>query len=100
MQKTEITYDDQATNAAIELYGEIAQKIMLFEEMAELQKAVCKTIRGINDKPHLIEELADVYIMLEQLKIMDHISNGSVQVMIDYKIKRLNERLENSHEPE
>lgn len=78
---------------AIHKYGECNQRFMVLEEMAELQKEICKERRGCGNKPHLCEELADVYIMLEQLKIMEGITDKDVQKMIDYKVKRLYERL-------
>ena len=44
----------------IEHYGDRSQKEMLFEEMAELQKEVCKELRGKGNIQHIAEELADV----------------------------------------
>ena len=40
-------------------YGADHQKDKLFEEMAELQKEVCKEKDGKGDIPHIAEELAD-----------------------------------------
>lgn len=80
---------------AIETYGEESQKTMLFEEMAELQKEVCKSLRGNDNKMEIIEEVADVMIMIEQLKMMENISDSAINLEIRRKTERLKERLEN-----
>ena len=46
-------------------YGLDSQLNILQEELAELIQAVSKFRRG--DPSHIIEEIADVYIMLEQI---------------------------------
>jgi NTP pyrophosphatase (non-canonical NTP hydrolase) len=50
---------DQALNH----FGIDAQKIKAIEEMAELTQAICKDT-------NIAEEIADVQILLEQLKIV------------------------------
>ena len=54
-------------------YGQKAQRRQLVEECAELIQSVCKLERTAPNKAefahyHFIEELADVEIMLEQMK--------------------------------
>ena len=56
--------------AAIDVYGEEAQTKMVLEEMSELQKEICKRWRGADNIGNIAEELADVEIMLDQLKMM------------------------------
>lgn len=59
--------------AAIEVFGEAAQVTMVFEEMAELQKELCKWLRGNTDvaeRYRIAEEIADVEIMLAQMKLL------------------------------
>ena len=51
--------------SAIKLYGADRQLDKLVEEIGELLQALVKWRQG-GDKLHLLEELADVYIMLEQ----------------------------------
>jgi len=57
------------------LYGKVWQRwkdlqfIMLFEEMSELQKEICKQYRGKGDNEAIAEEIADVQIMLDQMKL-------------------------------
>ena len=52
---------------ALAVYGKKMQITVAIEEMSELQKALCKHIRGMNVSVNVAEEMADVYIMLEQL---------------------------------
>ena len=74
---------------AIETYGEIPQIDVAIEEMAELTQALSKYKRG---KQHNVEEeIADVSIMLEQLKII--FDNKKVKKIKNKKIKRLNKGL-------
>lgn len=69
------------------------QLIVAIEELSELQKELCKTLRGNINKENIIEELADVYIMLDQVKIYFSITSNEVKEMIDKKIERTKERL-------
>lgn len=78
----------------IDHYGENHQKDKLFEEMAELQKEVCKEKDGKGDKQHIAEELADVYVMLQQLQLMYRISDEKVELEVQKKIERTLERIE------
>lgn len=71
---------------AIERYGAESQEGIAQEECAELIQAISKKHRG---KPHNIaEEIADVEIMLEQLKIINGCKN-EVKEIRKQKIKRL-----------
>lgn len=79
---------------ALETWGGNAQILMLLEEMAELQVEVVKNInREENNIKEIIGETADVYIMLEQLKMKYNIEK-EVEEMIDYKVQRVKNRLE------
>ncbi len=69
------------------------QLIVAIEELSELQKELCKTLRGNISKENIIEELADVYIMLDQIKIYFSITSNEVKEIIDKKIERTKERL-------
>lgn len=79
---------------AIRQYGEANQLVVVFEEMAELQKEICKSIRYNKKqlKPKIAEELADVEIMLEQVKIIFQIDDDVEMWRLD-KVVRLRERL-------
>ena len=83
---------------AIDLYGEKAQKLMAIEEMSELTKEICKDFRGKLDREHLIEEMADVLIMLDQMLLLYKISGEEVGLMRIKKVERLKERLEKQND--
>ena len=74
--------------AALKQWGPIAQTLMVFEEMSELQKELCKSARGKQNKDAIAEEIADVYIMLGQMVLLH---KCAVEVE-EYKAKKL-ERL-------
>lgn len=73
---------------AIKKYGEENQIKKAVEEMAELTKELCKN----NDPMHIAEEIADVEIMLEQLKLIYYCA-FTVNVWRAKKLDRLKERL-------
>lgn len=82
--------------AAINKYGSRAQITMLFEEMAELQDALCKYLRGRDVNPrHIAEETADVGIMLDQIGILFGIEDV-VAEQRGFNVKRLRERIEDN----
>ena len=85
--------NNQILYKAIKTYGVDAQMKMAIEEMSELTKELCKNFRGKDNKEQIAEEIADVEIMVEQLKIM---FGCSVEVMRfkEWKMARLEERLE------
>lgn len=79
---------------AIETYGAYGQTVVAIEELSEAQKELCKAIRnGLNpDRNHLAEEIADVYIMLEQMEMIYNLD--TVDLWKAKKIERLKNRLE------
>lgn len=78
--------------AALAQYGSQAQTLMLFEEMAELQKELCKYARGRRNTAAIAEEIADVQIMLEQM-ILLHDCREDVESVRKFKVARLANRL-------
>lgn len=78
----------------IKKYGD-KQLIVAIEELSELQKELCKALRGKPNKENIIEEFADVLIMLDQVKIYFKIEDDEIRDIIDQKIKRTKERLLN-----
>lgn len=59
--------DKKIYRAALETFGHASQVKKLFEEMAELQAAICHALDGKDDTSHVAEEIADVQIMLGQM---------------------------------
>ena len=77
---------------ALEKWGTDAQILMVFEEMSELQKELCKNWRGKDNAEQIAEEIADVEIVLAQLKMIYGIS-GIVRQFREEKLMRLEQRL-------
>lgn len=76
----------------IKKYGD-KQLIVAVEELSELQKELCKALRGKHNKENIIEEFADVLIMLDQVKIYFKIEDDEIRDIIEQKIQRTKERL-------
>lgn len=81
-------------NKASEVWGKALQIDLCVEELAELIQALCKLKRGKSGEK-VIEELADVYIMLEQIRFLLN-SDQEIEQMIAYKLSRLKKRVEKS----
>ena len=79
---------------ALDKWGIRAQTMMVFEEMAELQKEICKNWRGANNADQIAEEIADVEIMLAQLKMIYGIADDARR----YKEQKLNRRVDRLQE--
>lgn len=81
--------------AAFERFGEPHQLLVAFEEMAELTKAISKAIRYSREghKTAITEEIADVEIMLEQVKMIFDIDDEDVEMWRLDKIVRLRRTL-------
>lgn len=90
----------EVLKAAISTYGKEAQVDMVIEEMSELIKALLKYRRSKNTtgiehgklRSNIIEEAADVLIMVVQILMM-YDKDGECQAEVDYKVNRLYERL-------
>lgn len=84
---------------ALEKYGANAQRRQMIEEMAELTQALCKLTRLAESpnwgeaheraKAHVLEEIADVQIMLNQMQLI----YGDCTEWEIKKLERLAERL-------
>lgn len=75
-----------------ESYGKESQTIKSIEEMAELTKALVKERQGSGSIEEVIDELADVQIMTEQLMcIFD--CHAAVDERIEYKLQRQLKRM-------
>ncbi len=73
-------------------YGTTAQQLKLLEEMSELSKEIIKGLLDEVNRGNLIDEVADVEIVLEQLKLMHGIGED-VKRRKKWKKKRLEKRL-------
>lgn len=78
---------------AIRVFGCEAQLDIVVEELAELTCAIQRRKRGRPDA-NVEEEMGDVFVILEQLKMIYGISESEIQGWIDSKIERLQDRIE------
>ena len=69
---------------AIDRYGVYAQCLMLFEEMAELQKEVCKNFRGADNTEQIAEEITALEDAIKAEMMAQHVNEMQVDV---YKVK-------------
>lgn len=82
----------------IDKYGTKHQEDIAIEELSELQKAILKHRRKRSKKRRkkVIDEIADVSVMLEQLKII-YSCNKEVEERMDYKINRQIKRIKKKY---
>ncbi len=84
---------------AVLTWGRNAQSLMMIEEMSELTKVICKFYRAGDDMSageaveSIREEMADVQIMLDQMRIMF----GETGHQERLKLERLGRRLDKAH---
>lgn len=62
--------DKKIYKEALDKYGAQMQETICIEELSELQKALCKNIRGKGSMEDISEEIADVQIMLAQMILL------------------------------
>jgi len=80
---------------AVDKWGRALQLLMAIEEMAELAKLIVKEFRHGSSpllRANLVQEIADVEIMLDQLKVVFNCEYEVVEGRKE-KLKRLEERL-------
>lgn len=78
---------------AIDTFGEETQKCQAVSELAELIKAITNDQTGRLDRGNIVEEIADVKIMLMQLEIIYRINEDEMNSEMAWKIDRLEKRL-------
>ena len=78
-------------------YGIQNQALMLGEEFGELFKAINKRLRNKTlDNKEIIEEMADLRIMLVQMEIFFDIDSMSLSEAVGRKIARIEQRLKDN----
>ena len=81
-------------NSLIDKFGSVTQLIVTIEELSELQKAITKLLRNKVTQDNITamtEEIADVEIMLEQIKQFFKISE-EVEYQKGIKLIRTEQR--------
>ena len=80
----------------INKYGEKAQILQSIEEMSELTKELLKNInRNENNEKEIIQEIADVIVMITQLVMIYKIDVEKIYGAIEYKLERQEKRMKN-----
>lgn len=76
-------------------YGKKAQSMQACEECAELIQAVSKLTRGVTEMRilALVEEIADVRIMMSQLMQLYGIPETEIATLVERKLQRQLERI-------
>ncbi len=76
-------------------YGFHNQCIKAVEELNELGVKLAKSAVKNSLRVDAIEEIADVEIMLEQIKYLSHISDKDINDIKEYKVQRQMFRIKN-----
>lgn len=75
----------------IKSFGSKHQILIAIEELSELQKELIKYLRNKDNQDHISEEMADVYIMLYQLRFIFK-NDRRIDQYIKKKTKRTQQR--------
>ena len=91
---TKLEYmDKKIIMQSIAHYGQQKQAVVCMEECSELIQAISKELRGKSDLDHLTEEMADVAICLEMMKLLFNIKQEDIDIWVKLKQKRMQERM-------
>lgn len=74
----------------IEKHGENHQRYKAAEELSELQTLLLQDANKNGKVPvgQIVEEIADVYVMLKQMLLVYELDDRDIQPIIDYKLER------------
>ncbi len=75
-------------------FGAEKQRLKAIEELTELSEALIKDITKGGYAPYVLEEMSDVWIMLNQIKLMYGFSDAKIQEVAEQKIERTLEIIE------
>ena len=78
--------------SAILAFGKQKQTVKVIEELSELSVEVAKMINGHENEERLVDEISDVEIMIEQLKLMYGLTK-KVYRRKEYKKERLEKKI-------
>ena len=81
---------------AIDAWGVPNQVMMVMEESGEMLNALAKFNRGRSTEDEIVTELADVWILMEQMAVV--FGWDKFQQQKEYKLQRLSERIKVHYE--
>ena len=84
--------DRRLLELALVTWGESAQEVHAVEELSELITALARTHRGRASDADVIDELADVLVVANQLALI--YGREDVEDRLEYKLQRLGVRLD------
>lgn len=70
------------------------EQVIIMEELSELIQEVSKHYRKKGSIMHLLEEMADVYICLEELKLLTGIDVHDIEAAMSVKYERIRNDME------
>lgn len=84
----------------VDMYGVNHQRFKVAEELSELMTLVLQdaNMNGKVPTNKIIEEMADVYVVMKQLEVIYQIDDRDIQPVIDYKLDRTIARAKKSEE--
>lgn len=91
---------EQVCMTALEFFGEKSQVIATVEELNELGVELCKVANGKSDpkmlgvRTRIIDEMADVALMMQQMAITLGITNEEIENQIQFKANKLMGRIQ------
>lgn len=89
-----VKVNSEMVTESIRNYGKAEQSVVSMEECAELIQVISKLLRGSkSERYHLCEEMADVYICLENLKQIYGIDAKHIREFIRAKQNRTKDRI-------
>ena len=80
--------DDKFVKTTVKLHGKRMKAIVAIEELSELTKELTKDLKGEGNREKIVEEMADVTIVLDQLFYIYGVSENEFKEIIEYKVKR------------
>lgn len=81
--------DKDKLNLIIEHFGRLHQVVKLGEEIGELNKAILNFENGYTrTNNEITEEIADVYLLLEQVKLMYGLDKNEIRTVMQMKTDR------------
>lgn len=91
---------EQVCMTALEFFGEKSQIIAAVEELNELGVELCKVANEKSDpkmpgvRMRLVDEMADVALMMQQMAINFGIPNEEIEAQIQFKANKLVGRIQ------
>ena len=93
---SEMLTQQEAETIILNHYGQAKQEIQAVQELSELTLLLTRREdqRGNDYKKRLTEEMADVIVMIEQMKLANGITDDDITAVIVYKLRRTLERID------